>query len=181
MSAKRITRTALMAVLTLLAGFIRIQLGPIPLTMQTLAVNLTALILPPLDALMAMLVHLLLKFLIAGPEPFTLPSAGFLYGFVLAAWVGSLYLKSKTRTEPNTPTRLTALILAATIPYLVGLPYMTYHLNVVMGMNNGLAEILQLGVIPFIPGDILKIILADLIGQRLIRQIRYEQNAPWEK
>ncbi|HHX30124.1 MAG TPA: biotin transporter BioY, partial [Clostridiaceae bacterium] len=43
MKTGRLTRAALMAVLTLAAGFIRIPAGPVPVTLQTLFVFMTGL------------------------------------------------------------------------------------------------------------------------------------------
>ncbi len=174
MNSKRLILVAMFAALTLVAGWIQIPLGAVPITMQTLLVVLTAMALKPGEAFLAMTVHLILKLITTGGTTVTTPSFGFVIGFIFAAWIGSIYFQ---RIGPGAGFGAVALgiLITSVIPYVLGLPVMAFILQNVMGLDKSVSEVLQMGLIPFIPGDVLKMALAYLIGDRLrIRQLAYE-------
>lgn len=165
-SAKSLTRAAIFGALTLISSLIRIPVGPVPVTMQTLVVNCSAVFLTPYEAVLAMCVHLILRMLFAGgPAIISMPSFGFVLGFILASFIGSLiFHRSSIRSFP---LRLfLSLFAAAAIPYALGLPYMAYILNFVQGLSMGVAEILQKGLFIFIPGDLIKLFLSYVISRK---------------
>ncbi|MDO5037390.1 MAG: biotin transporter BioY [Tissierellia bacterium] len=164
MQARPMTRVALFAVLTFISGLISIPMGPVPITFQTTLVILTGLLLLPGEAFLAMGLHLLLKVFLQGGQILVTPSFGFLLGFILAAGLASFYLSSRPRTQKNL---LVAILLASLLPYLVGLPYMAFILNGLKGSGLGLMAILTSGFFLFIPGDILKAVLAYVLAKRL--------------
>lgn len=168
---KSMTRPALFGLLTLLCGFVRIPVGPVPVTMQTLAVSCAAIFLNPVEATMAMVVHLLLKMLFTGgPALVLMPSFGFLLGFIFSAWAGSLLFRKAP--VKNLSLRLVlGLFMASFLPYLFGLPYMAYILNWVQGLSFGGLKILKRGFLVFLPGDLIKFFLAYLITQKAGRRI----------
>lgn len=167
MKIKNLPLTALFASLTFVSGFLVIPMAPVPITLQTLFVILTGYFLPPTDALMAMVLHLLLKMMITGPQVFLMPSSGFLYGFILSAFLGSLYIQPiRRKGSPKRGQLILFLLLTASLPYLTGLPFMAYVLNVINGGQNTLFTILKIGLFPFILGDLLKVFLAFTIIKR---------------
>lgn len=165
MQTKRLTFIALFTVLTYIAGFITIPLGAVPITLQTVMVILTAVLLKPTDAAIAMTLHLFLKLMLGGGQIILAPSFGFLIGFIVAASVASLYLHKQAITSF---TLAIAVLLAALLPYLIGLPYMVFILNIKGGAGFSLMELLQMGFFIFIPGDSLKALLSYVIAKRLL-------------
>lgn len=168
MKTKDLVKASLIGVLTLVAGYIQVPLGPVPVTMQTLVVNVTAIILAPIPALVAMVLHLVLKLLISGAQYVFMPSFGFVVGFAIAALIGSLVYK---KIGPGKKAMVLSIIITALVPYIVGLPYMAYILNGVKGAGMSPMAIMKAGFFIFIPGDILKIVLAYIISSRLVRAI----------
>lgn len=163
---KSLTRSALFGLLTFFCGFIRIPIGPVPVTMQTLAVSCAAIFLDPMEATMAMLVHLLLKMLLTGGGALVLmPSFGFVLGFIFSAWAGSLLFR-KAPGKNLSQRLLLSLLAAGFLPYLLGLPYMAYILNTVQGLHFGGIKILQAGFLAFLPGDLAKVAMAYLITRK---------------
>ena len=96
------------------------------------------------------------------------PTCGFLIGLIPAAWVIGLL----TAHRPPHPIRTALACLAGlAVLYAVGLPYMTVILNQYMGKAMDFSAILWAGMLPFLPGDMLKIAvtaaLAPLLQKRL--------------
>lgn len=164
MNARRITRIAVMAALTFIGSLIRIPIGPIPITLQTVFVILAALFLEPGDAALAMGVHFILMLFLKGSALFVSPSTGFLFGFILAAFLGSLLAHRTTFGETTYGLAVAALVTAASC-YIIGLPYMYYILHVLKGANMNVMAVLEAGLIPFIPGDLIKTGIAFVVGK----------------
>lgn len=161
MKIKNLALTALLASLTFVSGFIAIPIGPVPITLQTLLVLLTAYYLPAKEAFMAMIINLVLKIMVTGPQVLLMPSAGFLYGFALGAFLGSHYIHTLRKKGNLKPVHIiTFLLLTSALPYTTGLPFMAYVLNVLNGGQKTLFEILKIGLLPFVFGDLLKIFIA---------------------
>src|SRR5690606_5240200 len=106
---------------------------------------------------LAMLVYLLagmagVPWFTDGGSGTTAPTLGYVIGFVIAAAaVGALAGRGGDRT----PARTIATMLAGTaIMYATGVPYLMASLNI------GLGRALDLGVVPFLAGDALKVLLA---------------------
>ena len=130
---------------------------PVPVTGQTFAVLLSGAALGFGRAGLAMLVYLLagmagVPWFTDGGSGTTAPTLGYVIGFVIAAAaVGALAGRGGDRT----PARTIATMLAGTaIMYATGVPYLMASLNI------GLGRALDLGVVPFLAGDALKVLLA---------------------
>ena len=168
-------RQAVLGVLgSLLVAFaaqitIPLPFSPVPITAQTFAVLLVAALLGARGGAAALFVYLLEGALglpvfagaAAGPAALVGPTAGYLYGFVVAAFVvGALCQRGWDR---RFVTAAAAMLVGNAIIYLLGLPW--------LAMFVGLDNALPLGLIPFIPGDLLKLALAALslpLGWKLL-------------
>lgn len=164
MNTRRITIIAFFALLTYISGLFRIPVGPVPITLQTVMVILTGLLLVPKDAFTTMVLHMILKILLEGVPLVIGPTFGFILGYILAATMTSIYSHNNPRKRKHT---IIAIIISSICPYLLGLPYMAFILNVVNGAGMNLIRILQTGMLIFIPGDTLKAIFAYFLAKRL--------------
>ncbi len=146
---------------------------PVPITGQTLAVLLTGATLGSRRGVAAMLLYLgegaagLPVF--AGGQSglfWTLPSGGYLVGFVVAAYVVGLLAE---RGLDRKPWLLGVLLAGNLVIYLFGLAWLAFLIghnwlglyDAVPGPT-GLHKTLVGGLYPFIPGDLVKICLASL-------------------
>lgn len=143
---------------------------PVPLTLQTLAVLLTGVALGSRRAALAM--ALLLVEGAAGLPVFSAwrgglahlagPTGGYLVGFVPAAYLAGLLAE---RGWDRRPLGAAAAMLAGSgVIYLAGLARLAAFVAP--------ARLLPLGLLPFLPGDLLKIALATgllPLAWRLIR------------
>ena len=160
--------TALVAALGLVPAIM--LMSGVPITAQSLGIMLCGTVLGSIRGfaaagLFVFLVALGLPLLAGGRGGlglFVSPSAGFLIGFPLAAFVIG-WIVEHTRSVPA----FWAASLAATAGGVVTL-YIPGILGMSLALEKSLVEAAIL-VLPFIPGDILKAVLAGLITASLVR------------
>ena len=136
-----------------LASQVEIPLEPVPLTLQTLAVVLTGFLLGPVLGFMATIVWLVLGAIglplfaggEGGLEHLTGSTAGYLLSFPVAAAVAGL---GAERAGP----RAAWLFLAAIAAHVITLMLGGWWLSTKIGAQAALEK----GVLPFLPGALLK-------------------------
>lgn len=163
----RVTTLALVlsfALLTAVAAQVRIPLPftPVPITGQTFAVLLSGAVLGGTGGAASQALYLLLglflPFYAGGASGWTYATGatgGFLLGFIVAAWViGQL---AERRQDRNLATAIPAFLTGTVVIYLFGVPWLA---NVV-GVS--WTSAIELGVTPFVVGDLAKILLAGVL------------------
>lgn len=164
MRARQMTRAALFAVLTLIGGFIRIPLGPIPFTLQTFFVFSAGLLLLPTEAFFAMLLHACLKWMLGGVAALLLPSFGFVIGFIPAATLLA-YLTHSARTSQR--QQALHLFVSSLLFYTVGFLYMLMIVRLHLGERTPVVTLFVSGILLFLPLDLLKAWLAIGVSRKL--------------
>lgn len=136
--------------------------NPVPITAQTFVVLAGAVALGRNRATIGALGYLALG--AAGVPTFAASSGatlGYIVGFVVASAVlGHLASVGRVRTVPST---LVAMLLGTALIWTLG----TVWLSLLTGM--GIAEATATGVVPFIAGDIIKIVAAVAVVPTLWR------------
>jgi biotin transport system substrate-specific component len=159
-----LARVAAFAALIAVLGIVPpIVVGlPVPITLQTMGVMLAGLILGPRRGALAVVILLALVAvglpLLSGGRGglgvFAGPSAGYLLGFVLGAYVTGWV---RERLETRVPFPLAAFTAAVVggigAVYLVGIPVLTWRTG---------AD--PLAGLVFLPGDLVKAVLATLVA-----------------
>ncbi len=148
------------AILTGIAAQLKIEIGAVPITMQTLVVLLSGALLGSKKGLMSQFVYILGGlttlpwFARGGGMAYILsPTFGYILGFVLAAYlVGILTERGWDR---DIRTAVLAMLAGNVIIYIPGLLWLAKFV--------GISKVLTVGFYPFILGDVLKIFLAGLI------------------
>lgn len=167
-----ITQIGMFTALTAIGAFISIPVGPVPITLQSLFVLLSGIILGSKKAALSQIAYILLGLIglpifagfTGGFQTMLKPSFGFLIGFVVAAYVAG----KLTENEKITTRSLTLAVLASTVlMYAIGIPYMYYILNVMLAKNFSIMQVLNMGMLMFIPGDTLKAVIAVFVGKKL--------------
>jgi biotin transport system substrate-specific component len=129
---------------------------PVPLTGQTLAVLVAGAALGPVRAVTALLLYLAvgiagIPWFAHGGHGWGGPSFGYILGFVAASGiVGALAARGADRTPLKA---IPVMLLGSLIIYAIGVPWLMNSLNV------SFADAVDLGVRPFITGDIVKVLL----------------------
>ncbi len=148
------------AILTGIAAQLKIEIGAVPITMQTLVVLLSGALLGSKKGLISQFVYILGGltalpwFARGGGMAYILsPTFGYILGFALAAYlVGILTEKGWDR---DIRTAVLAMLAGNVIIYIPGLLWLAKFV--------GISKVLTVGFYPFILGDLIKIFLAGLI------------------
>jgi biotin transport system substrate-specific component len=166
--AANITMVVAGAALTAGAAQIVIPMWPVPITGQTFAVLLVGTTLGALRGALSMVLYIALGAIglpiftegSAGWQVIAGPTGGYLVGFVLAAVLtGWLAQRSWDRKIVGAGV---AFLAGTAVIYAVGLPWLSVALGQ-LGYPNDLGATLQSGLLPFVPGDILKAIAAGVL------------------
>jgi biotin transport system substrate-specific component len=170
--SKKIVFTALFAALIAVCGFISIPIPgtPIPIVLQNMLTVLTGLMLGPVWGTASTLL-----FLVAGALGLPIfaggtggiaklmgPTGGFLYGYALATLVSGIIAQ---RPVYGKKTPLIRLILATVAGFVI--MYIPGVIHFMKVMEKTFVQTMTLCVIPYIPGDIVKMILAFLLAAKL--------------
>lgn len=174
LSTKDMTLVAIFTSLTAIGAFISLPLGALSISLQSLFVILSGIILGPKLGAFSQIVYVILGLIgipifsgfTGGIQSIMKPSFGFIIGFVFAA-----YLVGKVVHNKKIPFKKSIWLgsfIGILIIYAFGLPYMYYILNIFMENNFSFLEIIQMGLIIFIPGDFIKFIIASFLGIKLL-------------
>lgn len=151
------------AVLTAIAAQIAIPMWPVPITGQTFAVLLVGSVLGASRGALSMIAYFSLG---AAGLPFFSgavaglnfgPTFGYLVGFIAAAaavgWLSQLSWQKKSVGV------LASFLIGNAIIYLFGLPWLAFALSN-LGLASDLGAVLAAGLVPFLVGDAIKMVLA---------------------
>ena len=174
MKIRTMTRVALFAALTAVGAFIRIPLGYSSITLQTFFTAMAGCVLGLWYGALSQLVYVALG--LVGLPIFTQgggigylmqPTCGFLIGLIPAAWVIGRIAGRKPEPKQIVP----ACLLGYGVLYAIGVPYMALILNTLLGKGMGFSAIMWAGMIPFLPGDMIKILCITLLMPPILRQL----------
>ena len=139
---------------TMLGSYVRIPVAgsPVPITLQTFFVLLAGAVLGTRLGAVSQIGYIMLG---AAGMPFLLgPTGGYIAGFVAAAYVVGYCTRSP---NPTMARLITSFTLGSAIIYIFGALWLVYSYK--MSVSNAISA----GILPFIPGDIAKILCAAVI------------------
>ena len=169
----RFIGVSVFVILTSLGAFVRIPLPftPVPLTLQTFFILLCGAFLGSRLGVTAQLSYVFLGVL--GLPVFTGassglgylcgPTGGYIFGFILAVLFIGRFIKS---AQNNLISVLAVLFLGDLILLLCGAVWLKFLLGITLGKS------LLIGFLPFIPGDLLKALVASGLYLKLKKRIR---------
>lgn len=149
---------------------------PVPVTGQTFAVLATGTVLGWRRGSLSQLLYVLLgavglPFYAGGESGFevaTGATGGYLLGFVLAAaLVGAL---CERRQDRHLLTSVPAMLAGSAVIYAVGVPWLGAVLDV------SAVKAMELGLVPFVVGDAVKLVLAGALAPLAWRALRGRSN-----
>lgn len=185
MNTKNLALIGLMSAVLCILGPISlpIPVSPVPISLGMLAVYLTVYILGMKKGTISVCIYILLG--LVGLPVFTAfgsgigkvlgPTGGYLVGYIFIALISGFFID---RWKTNQVLIFLGMILGTAVCYLLG----TAWLAIQGGMS--FAAALAAGVIPFIPGDLAKIVITMLVAAPVrkalwkagILEVRPEQN-----
>jgi biotin transport system substrate-specific component len=165
---------SLMAALTAVGAYIHVPIGPVPIVLSTLFVLLTGLLLGSRWGMASMGLYLLVGAIgipvfaggKGGLAHFLGPTGGYLFGFVLSAWITGLISE---RLRHLWVGEILAVIAGSLAIYSLGVPWLK------MITQMPWQKTLVVGMVPFLIGDAVKasvvLILARAVRPILNRQV----------
>ena len=178
MKLRTLIVTALFAALIVGGSYIAFPLGPVPLTLQTLFVLLAGVLGGAKVGFTAVAVYLTLGVLglpvfyggSGGVGHLFSPTGGFLLALLAAAPLAGAISEVGFRREKSKGYQLLFITLGAvagTIAiFAIGIPFLKLFLKVAW------REALLIGLIPFIVGDLIKLVAVVLLGNVFALRIR---------
>lgn len=167
----------LFASLTTVGAFIRIPIGPAPISLQFIVTIFSAFLLGAKLGALSQVLYVILG--LAGIPIFTNgggisyvmnPSFGYLLGFIFATYIiGRIVENLKTISFIKL---LFASFIGLLVVYFIGVPYLYFILKNIINKNIGFMDALNSGLIVFLPGDIMKCMIASMVGVKLIPTIK---------
>lgn len=170
MKLRNLILTALFAALTAIGAFIRIPFAFSSITLQFFFTAMAGVLLGARWGAASQAVYVLLGlvglpiFTQGGGFSYVLqPTFGFLVGLIPAAWlIGYMSRKKSGFWWP-----CLSCLAGLGVLYLIGMPYMAVILNVYLAKGMSLRSLLMAGMLPFLPGDMVKIAVTALLCGRL--------------
>lgn len=166
---KDLSVVALFAALIALGAFVKIPFPGVPLTLQGVFVLLAGLLLGPQKGLLAVSLYIFIG--LAGLPVFSggggiayifRPSFGYLLGFLPAVFVTGKMAQKKTEASLYLPALMGSLMV-----YSLGLPFYYLVMNYYLKSPLTVSALMVSGFLIFIPGDLIKMILAVSLAKRL--------------
>ena len=162
----KLTVCSLMAALMCVLGPMSIPIGPVPVSLTSFVIYLTVFLLGSKLSVVSCLVYLALGVVgfpvfsgfQGGLQKLAGPTGGYLIGFILMAFISGIVLEKANRKAVLT---VLGMFAATLIDYLFGTAWFVFQ------MKCGVWYALTVCVFPFIVFDIIKIVIATLIGQTL--------------
>ena len=175
MTTKKLTQIALMTAIISVLSPLSIPLaGEVPVSLATFAVMLAGVLLGPKDGTICAALYLLLGAIgipvfagyASGVSVLFGVRGGFLFGYVILAFFSGLFVrKEEKNVKKKVVQMIVGMIIGNAVLYALGIIWFMFVTK--MGIMASLAAC----VIPFLPGDTLKIVAVFLLSPRLSKVI----------
>lgn len=157
------------AVTCILAPF-SLPIGPVPISLTNLAIYFALYVLGAKFGCISYLVYLLIGFIgvpvfsgfTSGPSKLLGPTGGYLIGFIPMAVIAGILIDKFISSRIIC---LLGMIGGTIVAYAFGTAWLAYQAHL------DWKAALMAGVIPFIPGDLAKMILAMIAGPQIRKQL----------
>lgn len=167
----RLTLSALLCALCAVLSQIQIPIPPVPLSLSLLGVHLSGALLGRRWAAASVGCYVLLGAVgvpvyagfSGGVSVLFGPTGGFLLGYILCAWIVGFITQRFGFTRQTLPLSMSAGTLLCYLPGTVWFSFVS---------GTTLSSSISVCVLPFIPGDLIKIILAASLCLRIQKPLR---------
>ena len=172
-STKSLAIIGLMTAITCILGPLSIPLpfSPVPISLTNLAIYFAIYVLGMKKGSISYLIYLLIGFVglpvfsafSSGPAKLFGPTGGYLIGFLFMALICGFFID---KWSQNYILQFAGMILGTAVCYLFGTLWLAHQANL------SFYAALAAGVIPFIPGDLAKIIIALIAGPQIRKRLK---------
>ncbi|NOW92061.1 biotin transport system substrate-specific component [Clostridium beijerinckii] len=170
-NARQLTIIGIMSAFICTSAPFSIPIGIVPITLTNLAIYLTIYIIGKKEGTISYLIYLLIGALglpvfsgfSGGFTKLAGPTGGYLIGFAFMAFISGIFIDK----FPNKIFMcFLGMLIGTLVTYIFGTVWLAYVAH--LPFNKALA----IGVLPFIPGDLAKMVVAALIGPQIRKRIK---------
>ena len=170
LSIQQMAIIGVMTAVTCVLSPFALPIGPVPVSLATLAIYFSIYVIGMKKGLISCLIYLLLGLVGvpvcsgfgSGPAKLFGPTGGYLIGYFFIVLIAGIFID---RYTDKIYLCLLGMVLGTAVLYLIGTAWLAYQAH--MTFYAALAA----GVIPFIPGDIAKMLIAALAGPQIRKQL----------
>lgn len=171
-SIKQLTLVGLMAaVICVLAPWsLNIPISPVAISLGTLAIYFVISVLGMKLGTISVVIYILLGLaglpvftnFTGGPAKLFGPSGGYIIGYIFLALICGFFVD---KFGKQLPVYFTGMLLGTAVLYIFGTLWMGYQMELTF------TQALMAGVVPYIPGDLIKVIIAMSVGIQVRRRL----------
>lgn len=166
----QLTIIGIMAAVICILGPLSIPIGIVPITFTNLAIYIVLYTLGQKKGTFSYIIYMLIGFagipvfsgFASGPSKLLGPTGGYIIGFIFMALIAGFFID---KFFDKWYLCFTGMVVGTGVCYIFGTVWLSYQANI------PLEAALSLGVLPFIPGDLVKILIASLIGPQIRKRL----------
>lgn len=171
MATKTITLIALMTAVTCVLAPLSIPIGPVPISLTNLAIYFSLYILGMKKGTVSYVIYLIIGLVgvpvfssfTGGPGKLIGPTGGYLIGFIPMAVIAGILID---KFGGKFIQSMTGMVVGTIVCYALGTVWLAYQAQM------DFVAALWAGVIPFIPGDLIKMVLAAFFGPQICKAMK---------
>ena len=154
---QQIAMIAVMTAVTCVLAPLSVPIGPVPISLTNLVIYFSLFILGTKKGTISYLIYLT-----SGPGKLFGPTGGYLIGFIPLALIAGYFIN---HFHNKKALSFLGMILGTAVCYALGTTWLAIQAHM------GFQAALMAGVVPFLPGDFIKMILALLIAPQIRKQL----------
>ena len=172
-NVSKITLIGVMTAITCILGPLSIPLPVtlVPISLTNLAIYFSIYVIGMKSGTLSYLIYLLIGFIgvpvfssfTSGPAKLLGPTGGYLIGFIFMALICGYFIE---KWPAKLYLHFIGMVLGTAVCYLFGTIWFIYQ------QGTTFTAALALCVVPFLPGDLIKIILALLAGSQIRKRLK---------
>lgn len=162
----------IMAAVICILGPLSIPIGIVPISLTNFAIYFVLYILGMKKGTISYFIYLLIGLVgvpvfsgfSGGPSKLLGPTGGYIIGFIFMALIAGFFID---RFNSKKYLCIIGMILGTAVCYLFGTVWLAFQANM------SISAALAVGVIPFIPADLIKILIAAFLAPQISKQLNY--------
>ncbi len=173
LSTRRLVLIALVTAVTCIFAplSVPIPVSPVPISLTNLVLLVSIYVLGWKDAAISFLIYLLLGAIglpvfsgfAGGVGKLAGPTGGYLIGFIFMTILAGIFVE---HFSSNRCLVIIGMVLATAVAYLFGTAWLAFQIEL------SFTAALSIGVLPYLPGDTVKIIIAVIVGPVLKTRLK---------
>lgn len=169
-NTRQLTLIGVMTAIICILGPLSLPIGIVPISLTNLAIYFAVYVLGQKKATLSYIVYLFIGLVglpvfsgfSGGFSKLFGPTGGYLIGFIFMAFISGIFID---KFSNKIYMCFLGMILGTIVTYAFGTAWLAYQLNLPFNAA------LSVGVLPFIPGDIVKMVIASLIGPQIKKRL----------